>query len=158
MTNFTHYWTATTLAAQRAISRPGERLEHCAGNLFRARHVRHGDRVYIVSFSRRDLRLVARMTVDRIVSESEAYRILQPSYGLWEADEHVLALPGSDTEIHFDLLVPAKSVAAIRFLGADGTSNPPAVNRNGNVDPQTFRGVREITPSTAAAFDRLLGA
>jgi hypothetical protein len=114
--------------------------------------------VYIVSFIAGDLHLVGRLTVDRIVTEAEAYAVLQPDYELWEADEHVISTPGSGTEIHFKLMVPPGQVDAIEFVDANGSFTPPRRNRHDAVDPQTFRGVREISPVTAAAFDRLLGA
>jgi len=113
---------------------------------------------YVISFIACDLYFVGRLTVDRIVSESEAYAILQPSYDLWEADEHVIGVPGSSTKFHFELVVPPAKVAAIEFIDAKDSFKSPRLNKHGDVDPQTFRGVREISPATAKVFDRLLRA
>jgi hypothetical protein len=44
----------------------------------------------------------------------------------------------------------------IKFIGSDGSVLPPRRNRHGHVDPQTFRGVRETTATTASLFDSYL--
>ena len=56
-----------------------------------------------------------------------------------------------------DVIVPAEDTRALEFVDADGAIVAPKQRRDGRLDPQTFRGVREITPTAAATFDRVRG-
>jgi len=158
MAYFTHYWKYDTLDFHEELIADGDLptgLDHTAGEQFHAREVRSRDWIYIVSFKQAQLRVVARLQVDRIVSESEAEQIFP--YELWEASEHVVAVDGSGSPIRFDAVVAKGEVGAIRFIDADGARLAPKRDRHGDVNPQTFRGVRKITEATAVMFDKVLG-
>jgi hypothetical protein len=153
MASFTHYWKGETAEENQQLGLAGQELDHTAGNQFRARGVRPGDTVYIITFSDGDLRLIGRLKVGKIVGQAEAERVLQATVTLWQADEHVIAEPSASTKAQFDLVV--KQPGTIEFVLADGSIASPKRNR-GAIDPQSFRGVREIAPSTVATFEALL--
>jgi hypothetical protein len=67
---FTHYWTNTT--ADRARDESGELLDYAAGNVFRTRGVKPGDRVYVVTVRDARLFLIARMKVAKVCSIGQA--------------------------------------------------------------------------------------
>ncbi len=75
---------------------------------------------------------------------------------LWEADDHCFAKPGPAGRMRFDAELPPDRTDDIEFLDRRGIGRPPAYNRHGTLDPQTLRGVRRISDSTAALFDAVL--
>ena len=154
MSYFTHYWSAPTVEDQRTLAESGatsDVLDHTASNQFRSRGTGPGDSLYVISFSKSVLRVIGKMTVGQVVSQEEAERILP--YKLWEADDHCIAIPGSEGMLRFDVSVSEPQLAGIEFVSASGLVVGPARGNDGRVDPQTFRGVREITPTTATLFD-----
>ena len=158
MAYFTHYWKYETVDDHQAMVRRREipaKLDPTAGEQFKSRQVEPGDWIYVVTFRAGVLRVVARMEVEDIVSQRVANKRL--SYNAWRATEHVMAVPRSASPMRFDAAVRTADVGAIRFITADGSPSAPATNRRGDFDPQTFRGVRQITEATAAIFDKVLG-
>lgn len=120
-----------------------------------SRDVGPGDTVYVVNFFRGELYVVGRLVVDQIVNRAQAEHILGTT-DLWEAREHVIGRKGDSTFMRFDAVIPAAQLPQIEFVASDGSIHPPARNRHGAVDPQAFRGVREITRKTAKLFERCL--
>jgi hypothetical protein len=115
----------------------------------------HDDTVYVISFFDGVLYVVGSLDVDLIVSEAKARAILRTS-NLWHADEHAVAKKGGSSRARFDSPISQSDMRKIKFIGSDGSVLPPRRNRHGQVDPQTFRGVREITATTASLFDSYL--
>ena len=157
MAFFTHYWARDTfkdnhLSAGNAV---GDELLHTAGNHFRSRGVIFGDTVYVISYHNGTLYVVARLAVESIVNQAKARAML--GYDLWQARDHVIAQKGSSSPTRFDRTIDRQAMRDIEFISSDGSVVQPAKNRHGAIDPQTFRGVREITPATAALFDTRLG-
>lgn len=148
---FTHYCSKETYRNEAWLA--GEPFNHTAGNLFRKRDVKSCDFVYSWSFSEGRLLLGARMQVDRLVSQKEANALYKE--GAWEAADHVVAKARTGTRIRYDRPVPASVIRKLKFISSNGI-RPPKFNRAGKVDPQTFRGVRELTRESAALLDGLL--
>jgi hypothetical protein len=157
MTAWTHYWTHETVENARHSIANGapDRLKHAAGNMFRKRGVSSGDTVYIVNLYHGDLRVIGRQTVQAVVNQRKAEQMLGTK-DLWKADDHLVALPGSETRHHFDAVVSQSKVGHMDFVTQAGPTGV-AYNRTGGVDQQTFRGVRELTPATAKLLDGVLG-
>jgi hypothetical protein len=156
MAAWTHYWRKDTVAREREAVDAGERsdlLDHAASNAFRRRGVTAGDDLYVISFSDGELYVIGHMLIDRVVGHDEARRALD--YKPWAADDHALARRSGATRFHFDAVVPEDRMKDVAFVAPDGTVGV-ARDHRGNPDPQTFRGVREVTPSTARLFDGLL--
>lgn len=153
--HFTHYWTSDTANHQQTVARHGERLEHVGGNLFRNRQVGPGDTVHVITFAKGTLRVLGRMVVDAVVDTKTAERLLETT-DLWEATEHCIARKGAAGIMRFDAVVPSARISDIEFVDREGNTWPPARNSSGAVDPQTFRGVRRITPTTAQLLDDVL--
>lgn len=157
MAYFTHYWKGSTFESTKndvPLGRNTGFLDHTAGEQFKSRGVQRGDTVYAITFKSGELFVVGRLIVDQILGQREAQRLL--TYELWEASEHLIGDSTKLTTMRFDAVVPDAKVAAIRFLDRDGARSAPARNRRGGIDPQTFRGVRQITEPTARLFDDVL--
>jgi transcriptional regulator with XRE-family HTH domain len=129
----------------------------CAGsNQFRKRGVRNGERLYIVSCFGGDLYLIGRLDIGTLCSSEEANEISgDPGFDFSWAADWAFANPDEERPMRFGLIVPTSQVRQIRFEG-----DKPPVFQDGEdaslPDPQSFRGVRRITPQTADLFDRLL--
>lgn len=153
---FGHYWESRTFGWHK-VRYEGELWEHTASNLFRLREVESGDVLYGWSFMGGTLFLIARMRVGRFISQADADALyVGDGSGAWEADDHVLAAPGSATAMRFARPLPDHLARELTFLSPSGDIKSPVVNRSGNLDPQTFRGVRELTNSSAAILDDII--
>lgn len=158
MNYFTHYWRADTVAFHMANSGlRAEGFNHTASALLRARGVVSGSRLYGISYLEGQLHVIGRMTVKAVLMTDEAVASLGIS-DLWDAEDHAIARRSSDTRpLRDDAVLSTVSVENMSFICADGLERPPARNRAGEIDFQTFRNVREISASTAESLDKVLG-
>jgi hypothetical protein len=127
-----------------------------ASNSFTKRGVSIGDFVYIISLAEGKLMLGGRMVVGQIVSHKEALRILRTE-NLYEADEVVIAEEGTGTPLHLHRRLTPALARQLRFVSP--RSEPKAlffVSTN-RLDNQATRGVRELTPESAALLDKIIG-
>jgi hypothetical protein len=153
---YTHYWNNETFYANKEIDPTGP-MEHTAGNLFRARGVTTGDYVYVVTALEGKLYLIGRMEVGEILNYREARKKL--SFEPWEAEDQVLALPGTATPTSYERRVPDDITASLRFYtSSKRTPSPLKFVRPGRLDQQTLRGVREMTPDSADLLEKVLNA
>jgi hypothetical protein len=98
------------------------------------------------------IQLIGKILVDQVVDEDEAKRQLGPD--VWEAPDHLLAREPV-CRYRFDVFIPIGMLTQLEFVHNGGTLSLK-FDREGNVDRQTLRGLREITASTAGLFDSLL--
>ena len=152
MANWTHYWQKATLFDSMNLSLT--KLDHTASNIFRDRGVSPGDRVYVISCIGGKFYVLGRAVVDRIVDQNTAARNLP--YRPWEASDHILTKPATRTALTFNTTLPMSQVKDLEFISSRGLTYPKFTDK-GLPDRQTFRGVREVTDSTAAIFDKALG-
>jgi len=141
------------MASEQSMPAPPT-LSHCASNSFLARGVSSGDRIYVISNHSGRFFVLGRLIVDRIVDQSTAEKLLP--FDPWLADDHALAVIGTEMVMQFDVTVPLPDVCRLEFIAKSGIVYPK-LTASGVPDRQTFRGVREVTDSTAALFDRVLG-
>jgi len=116
MACFTHYWEGETCDCM--LEEESEPLNHTAVNLFRQRGVSHGDKLYVVNVLKGELYLVGRLRVDKIVSQSVAERLLKRE--LWPASEHLMAMPGSESPMRFERLIPLAVTQKLMFESGGG--------------------------------------
>ena len=155
MAYFTQQWSRPTVRSHEHEFGGQLQFDHTASNFFGGASVATGDTIYIVSWEKGALFLHGSLQVDKMVSQATAARLLGTD-DLWEADFHVVAVPGSWTPYHFDVTLTTAQLDAVMFVGPDGNEKAPARRSNGRIDHQTFRNVREITGATALMFDDLL--
>lgn len=153
MANWTHYWQRSTMLDEASSAVPAA-LKHSASNSFLARGVATGDRIYVISNHSGKFFLIGRLIVDRIVDQATATKYL--GFDLWDADDHALAVQGTEMTMRFDVTIPLAEVRRLEFVSKSGLSYPKLTG-SGVPDRQTFRGVREVTDKTAVVFDRGLG-
>jgi hypothetical protein len=151
---FTQYWTNATW--QREAARD-EVLEHTAGNQFKKNGVSPGDEIYIVTVLDGKLMLGGKIFVEKTVGKTEAARIfgVEPK-DLWDAKEHVIA--GDEYAYDFDPHneVPWDIAKGLNVHNSDGQRGLKRSKNGKGIDPQTIRGVCELTKYSAMQLDRLL--
>jgi hypothetical protein len=149
---WTCYWQNCTWRPD--VNAEYEPTRSSLSDTFRKHGVSVGDVAYIVSLIDGQLFLGGRITVSRIVSRARAVRILGHS-NLWRAKEciiddeggsifnlHRRLAPALTRQLHF--LSPKHGPIGLRFVS------------NTNLDVQTARGVRELTPESAALLERII--
>ncbi len=156
MSFFTYYWTGEEFLGRKA-HHPEWSLDFAASNQFVKRGVTEGDTVYIWSFLKGQLYLLGRMQVKEICTRAEVksrYPEIARRYIFWKT-EHIVATAESTAVTHFDLVIADDRIHKLRFTGnmAPKIRNSPLAN---NFDPQTFRGVRQLTSLSALLLDDLL--
>jgi hypothetical protein len=129
-------------------------LDHISGNVFTERGLAPGDLVYVVTVLKGKLYLLGRMEVGLICTPQEAGAILgcDPEE-LWQADEHVIA--GMATRMDYDRRLPDSVTRRLRFVSG-GALHQPVYDSPERLDRQTMRGVRELSPESAAMLDEFL--
>ncbi len=158
MAYFTYYWNREQfLGNLQEFEQSGStyELDYTGGSGFANRKVSEGDVLYMLNWHEGELRILGRMTVDRVLERAEAQAELGDVY---DAKEHVLAKPGSATLQVFDAVIDDdQELDSIGFLDTGGARSHPKRNGRGEIEPQTFRNVRQITEATAELFDDYLG-
>jgi hypothetical protein len=149
MATWATYWTGPTARDQE-----GKAIDHIASDQFDEAGVVAGDTMYVITYADAHLHVVTSLVVDHVVPQERAEQIL--GRDLWEADWHVIARPGSVRRATMSASLSSKEIAALVFIGRDGDHSPPARNRRGAIDPQTFRSTRRVDTSTAAVFRHVL--
>ncbi len=150
---FTHYWSYDRNDLEGYVA-AGAMMDHTPGSLFVRRGVKAGDFVYVFSVKRGVLYLLGKLQVGEIVfSTHEAEKRLQQD-NLWEGPEHLIASCCTPAQL---IDVPIQVVEKLQFETASGQTTLKFVEP-GELDPQTIRGVRELTYDSALELDRLLPA
>lgn len=141
MADYLHYWGNFQLDAQW-----DEELDHIASN--QLERVKQGDRVWIVTFTDGRLMLMGRIVADAVTSQRTAARLLgrKPSE-LWDADWHVIAMPGTADFVRTDLDITDRA-GDLRFTGASSRL-PSGFNHH------HLRSMRTLTPGSAQLLDDL---
>lgn len=150
---FTTYWKNKTWHANSMITPTGDPCDHTAGNLFRERGVTVGDALYIVTVIDGKLFVASKMIVGKICTMTEAREILGTD-NLWEANEHVIAYESTPLDWNYQL--PMKITEQLRFIDSNGNIVGLAFSSPQFLDPQTLRGIRNLTPESAATIDNFL--
>ena len=125
-----------------------EALGHAASNQFRAREVKEGCIVYIVTLIDGNVHLGGALRVDKVLTLSAARK--EFGNDVWEAKDHiVMRNPGP---FYKDLTVPVSVLQELRFDGEKAL----VFKSPGTLDTQTLRGIRELTPASARLLANLL--
>ncbi|MCY3022271.1 MAG: hypothetical protein NTW87_24940 [Planctomycetota bacterium] len=122
--------------------------------MFKKRGVSVGDTAYIVSLSAGQLYLGGRMTVKRIISRAEALRLWN-NEDVYDADEWIVDPDQGGTLLHLHRRLSPAVTKQLRFASKAGPREPFFVSDT-ELDNQATRGVRELTPETAALLDRII--
>ncbi|HEV2950111.1 MAG TPA: HNH endonuclease signature motif containing protein, partial [Gemmataceae bacterium] len=151
---FAQLWRKDTYQRQEGMRASDPLMHHTGGTKFRKR-VTLGDFIYVWSLIDHKIYVVGRMQIGRLGSQEDADKLYER--GAWKAPEHVFAQRGTETPLRFDLTIPSKSINQIRFLNVKGEQTDLKYNSAGRLEPQCFRGLRELTPQTARLLDSILG-
>lgn len=155
--SFTQLWTRTEFESQKARRLP--LLQYAASNQFRIRGLQPGDSLFVLSCFSGQVWLLGELQTSHgplCWNQMQALHSVKDDR-LAGLKDHLLANASIAKPMRFDLAIPLEMVRQIRF--ANGES--PKIRRRGNsseADPQTFRGVRQITPESAVLLRKLLGA
>jgi hypothetical protein len=146
--------------ANRGMTGP---LRHTASDVFRARGVQRGDRVFVAEVVDGQLQLIGRIVVADVVNQEEAEETID--HEVWDARDHLIAVPGAS--LMADGRPVAPDIAAeLRFLqktGRVGRDGAPRyrltklkLNPEGRLEGQTTRTVRRLVEESAASLEELL--
>jgi hypothetical protein len=124
-------------------------------NNFRKRGVSPGDIAYVISVLNGQLYIGGKMTVRRIVSRSEAVRIWR-NENLWDADEWVIDEEEMGTPFNPRRRLAPEVTKKLRLIVGGSERRGYAFVSNTHLDSQTTRGIRELTPESAAFLDRII--
>ena len=156
MRYFTHYWSSKRIKKKKFMQeRKGKPLVRTAGKRFHSRNVKRGDFIYVVTAKEGIMYLIARMQVGDIVTKAEAESRF-PEDVVWDAEEQVIAFEGTSTAQTFDRSVPTKLVRQLRFVLASGDRTPLVMYKNGLLDKQTLRNVRELSEESAKLLETII--
>jgi len=111
--------------------------------------------VYAVTVSDGMLHVLGRLEVRQLCSAEEAAEALGTE-DLWDADEHLVAKRGTATRTTTTCAVPSEIARKLRLVAVGGRKRAPRFSSRGKLDPQTFRGIRELTQNSAAILDDAL--
>ena len=152
----TRYWTCHWQNRYwRDAVYPGRQLvNHSAGASFAKRGVSPGDVAYAVSLSGGQLLLGGRMTVGQILGLEEAVAFFGDN-NIYEAPEHLIAADGSGTFLDLHRRLSPELTKRLRFESKTGPKEPCFVSDT-ELDNQATRGVRELTPASAALLDQII--
>ncbi len=140
---FTHYWLSDTWEHYR-----GGKIEYTAGNILRSHGVKPGDRLYIVTNIEGAMHIGGYVDVAQVVGRARAATIVGRE--VWDATDFAIAQ--SPQPFHPELRVPNNAVRNLRL----GPQQKPPLLRGARLDQQTLRGLRELTPDSAALLDDVL--
>ena len=127
-------------------------------NLFAAKGVRPGDRLYIVSIVEGQLLFGGRMTVDAILLR-EAVMARLGSDDLHE-DSKWWAVGAKEAGTPLDLhrALSPEVTRKLRFVAPSGPPKKPQFVSDTHLDGQTTRGVRQLTQESAELLEQILTA
>jgi hypothetical protein len=149
------FWTCYWMFSSWRTDINGEGPVCSSGsNTFRKRGVSVGDVAYVVSLKAGQLYLGGRMTVREIVSRSEMLRLWK-SDNLYNAEEWIVDPEQKGTLLHLHRRL---SPILTKQLWFESKAGPRALKfvSDTKLDNQAIRGVRELTPDSAALFDRII--
>ena len=154
---FTQLWTRTEFESQKARGQP--LLQYAASNQFRNRGIQPGDSLFVLSCFSGQVWLMGELQANHGPLFWNQLQTLHPAQDerLAGLKDHLLANASTATPMRFDLIIPLEIVRKIRFTNGES----PKIRRRGNLteaDPQTFRGVRQISTESATLLRKLLGA
>jgi len=144
---YTLYWSSTVWRPDAT----GSPCYHTAGSGFNKRGITTGDRIYIVTVSQGRLYLIGAFTVaGPPISYDEACQRLP--YNPWEAPDHLIAQPGSETSISYSRAIPLETARRLKFYSPEGEKALKLISENA-IDNQTLRGVRRLTAASARMLE-----
>jgi hypothetical protein len=137
--SFTYYWKNSTWKHER-LPVAGSLLQY-SSNLFFSRGVAEGDQLYIVTVLQGAMLLAGRIKVNRL------HKKKIDGYIGGEIIESI-----APPKMSFERCVPMTVVERLRMIG----EKPLKFNGSGMLNVQTLRGIRQLTPDSAAFLDDLL--
>lgn len=124
-------------------------------NMFRKRGVSVGDVAYVISIADGYLLLGGRMKIKRIVSRREAMRIRRTTR-LYDAVEWIIDEDEDGTPLNLHRRLDPALSRRLRFLSRGKDEKVLFFTSETRLDGQATRGVRELSPSSAALLDRII--
>jgi hypothetical protein len=125
-------------------------------NQYSQRGVSAGDTVFVVSVKKGQLHLGGRMIVREIVSH-EVAAALAGSDELFDASEWIVARDGTGSPLALGRRLEPAATRRLRFRSSSGVRGLKFKSHS-NLDEQTLRGVRELSPESARILDWIVEA
>lgn len=132
-----------------------ESIDCSASNTLTKRGVSRGDFAYVISLAQGHLMLGGRFKVSRVEPYTRALTLLRTS-NIYRRDEVCVAQPGTGTPLNLHRRLAPSVSRQIRFLSPDGGPKGLCFVSEAQLDRQATRGIRELTPESAALLDRII--
>lgn len=95
--------------------------------------------------------------VSKILSKSEAAKYLSINeIDLWAANEYIVPEKGLEVKFHCSHQVPEEVAYTLEFKNKKGLGSIYPIVRNGRLDKQTLRGVRQLCNGSEEALFRVI--
>jgi hypothetical protein len=130
-----------------------EPVQGSGSNGFVSRGVSPGDFAYIIAVADGQLYLGGRMRIKGVDSRKEEIR--DWGHGA-VAPEWIIAEKNTGTRTNFHRRLAPELTKKLRLITADSEPKGYAFTSKTSLDSQTTRGVRELTPESAAILDRII--
>lgn len=154
---FTHYWANPTweIMAELLSTHVDGKLARAGSNRFRSKNIQSGDYVFVVTILDGQLRVGGRIIVDKVLDQADAEVYADWGFDIWQSDQHV-AMPLKDAfSFTPENIVPVDDVKRLEFISGDSVKTLKFIDEK-RLDPQTLRGVRELTPSSATLLNEYI--
>jgi hypothetical protein len=143
---FTQYWKNSTW--KEDFEKGYGHADYTAGNELENRKVKIGDFIYGITVIDGVLHVCCCIRVWKILGRKQAEKELGLT-GLWPATKYFVS---QNSVPLIDVEIPAATTKKLRFITSKGNSSAIFV-KAGILDQQTFRGVRQLTPASAALLN-----
>ena len=147
MAYFIHRWDKKTFLE----SSEGEKLKNLLSNMFTEGLVNPEDVVFPVAIFDRTFYVVGRV----VAKEFEEGPTRFAGKEDWSSGGIVYGTKPHGV-IRMDAVLPDDAARRLELIGADGTAHYPKINKRGELEQQSFRGVREITAASARMLEAAL--
>ena len=133
-----------------------EPLTATGSNVFAAKGVRPGDRLYVVTISAGQLLFGARMTVEAVITRTQAVQRLDTDDLYEDAKWWAVGAPGLCTPLNLHRQLEPALTRRLWFVSPQGPPKRLKFVSETHLDGQTTRGVRQLTPDSAELLERVL--
>ena len=156
---FTHHWQNRNWQDEVQVNHAGRPLSASADTRFNDGRVSPGDVVYVVSMRDGQLYLGGRINVSAVVNRRRAAQFLGTTQNeLWDAAAWIIDETRSGTPLNVRRRLAPEFMRQLRCMFADGETRGLFFDTPTHLNVQATRGIRELTPDSAALLDRVLAA
>lgn len=157
MKYFTHYWKNSTWEENRNAQFSNHAVKHISGNDLKKLGMSVGDTVFIITVRTGKLLIAGKLIIGKFCSRIEVAKEMNCNPNeLWDAKDHVSAANYTESPPKvWDLEVPLEITKQLLFISQNEITSPVFISES-ELDRQTLRKPRQLTPESAQKLDSVL--